>query len=92
VLNELGVREAHVHQHAWDKVSYSFNRKEDKGHGEGEGIVGAPLRGQQVVIIDDVITAGTALREAVWIIEREGGFVVEVLVLLFREERVSHVL
>ncbi|KAL4939529.1 hypothetical protein BDV06DRAFT_198768 [Aspergillus oleicola] len=73
----------------WDNVSYSFNRKEAKDHGEGGNIVGAPLKGKRVVIVDDVITAGTALREAVGIIEKEGGIVSGVVVLLDREERVS---
>lgn len=86
VLTELGLRDS---QGAWDGVSYAFNRKEAKAHGEGGNIVGAPLRGKRVVIIDDVITAGTALREAVGIIEKEGAIVVGVLVLLDREERVS---
>lgn len=88
VLNELGVSDT---QGTWDNVSYSFNRKEAKAHGEGGNIVGAPLKGKRVVIIDDVITAGTALREAVGIIEKEGGIVVGVLVLLDREERVNDV-
>ncbi|KAK2735780.1 orotate phosphoribosyltransferase [Myotisia sp. PD_48] len=86
VLNELGVRDTHGH---WSNVSYSFNRKEAKAHGEGGNIVGAPLKGKRIVIIDDVITAGTALREAVGIIEKEGGIVVGVLVLLDRQERVN---
>lgn len=70
-------------------MSYSFNRKEAKAHGEGGNIVGAPLKGKRVVVVDDVITAGTALREAVGIIEKEGGIVAGVVVLLDREERVS---
>ncbi|KAL1959729.1 hypothetical protein VTO42DRAFT_1315 [Malbranchea cinnamomea] len=86
VLNELGVRDT---DGTWDNISYSFNRKEAKDHGEGGNIVGAPLKGKRVVIIDDVITAGTALREAVGIIEKEGATVVGVLVLLDRQERVS---
>ncbi|CAI7568568.1 unnamed protein product [Penicillium pancosmium] len=73
----------------WDNVSYSFNRKEAKAHGEGGNIVGAALKGKRVVIVDDVITAGTALREAVGIIEKEGGIVAGVVVLLDREERVN---
>lgn len=70
-------------------VSYSFNRKEAKDHGEGGTIVGAPLKGKKVVIIDDVMTAGTALREAVSIIQAQGGKVVGVVLLLTRQERVS---
>lgn len=86
VLNELAVRDT---RGTWANVSYSFNRKEAKEHGEGGSIVGAPLRGQRVVVIDDVITAGTALREAVDIIEKEGATVVGVVVLLDREERLG---
>ena len=46
-----------------ESVPYSFNRKEAKDHGEGGSIVGHPLEGD-ILIIDDVITAGTAIREA----------------------------
>jgi len=67
--------------------SYSFNRKERKEHGEGGAIVGASLSGRKVIIVDDVITAGTALREAVGIIAAEGGKVVGVVVALDRMER-----
>lgn len=91
VTNELAVRDAlsGYPNGTWDNVSYSFNRKEAKAHGEGGNIVGAPLKGKRVVIVDDVITAGTALREAVGIIEKEGGIVAGVVVLLDREERVN---
>ncbi|KAL4917248.1 phosphoribosyltransferase-like protein [Aspergillus aurantiobrunneus] len=91
VVNELAVRDSlsPSPKGTWDNVSYSFNRKEAKDHGEGGNIVGAPLKGKRVVIVDDVITAGTALREAVGIIEKEGGIVSGVVVLLDREERVS---
>ncbi|KAJ6135584.1 hypothetical protein N7512_000744 [Penicillium capsulatum] len=67
VTNELAVRDSlsGLSKGTWDNVSYSFNRKEAKAHGEGGNIVGAPLKGKRVVIVDDVITAGTALREAV---------------------------
>ncbi|KAJ5172720.1 hypothetical protein N7492_005313 [Penicillium capsulatum] len=86
VTNELAVRDSlsGLSKGTWDNVSYSFNRKEAKAHGEGGNIVGAPLKGKRVVIVDDVITAGTALREAVG-----GGIVAGVVVLLDREERVS---
>ncbi|KAJ5646114.1 orotate phosphoribosyltransferase [Penicillium lividum] len=91
VTNELAVQDALAASPngTWDNVSYSFNRKEAKDHGEGGNIVGAPLKGKRVVIVDDVITAGTALREAVNIIQKEGGIVAGVVVLLDREERVS---
>jgi orotate phosphoribosyltransferase len=73
----------------FNSASYSFNRKEAKDHGEGGIIVGAPLKGKRVVIIDDVMTAGTALREAVSIIKQQGGTIVGVVLLLTRQERVS---
>ncbi|KIW06119.1 orotate phosphoribosyltransferase [Verruconis gallopava] len=68
-------------------VSYSFNRKEAKDHGEGGSIVGAGLAGKRVVIVDDVITAGTAIREAIDIIRREGGHLVGIAVAFDRLEK-----
>ncbi|MCJ1277771.1 orotate phosphoribosyltransferase [Puttea exsequens] len=70
------------------EVSYSFNRKEVKDHGEGGMIVGAPLGGKRVVVVDDVITAGTAMREAIEIIRAQGGRLVGVVVAVDRMERV----
>ncbi len=67
-------------------VAYSFNRKEVKDHGEGGSIVGAPLRGR-VLIIDDVITAGTAVRESMSLIEQAGARPVGVMIALDRQER-----
>ena len=65
---------------------YAFNRKEVKDHGEGGSIVGAALEGK-VLIVDDVITAGTAIREAVDIIGSEGGEASAVLIALDRQEK-----
>lgn len=65
---------------------YAFNRKEAKDHGEGGTIVGHPLQGR-VLIIDDVITAGTAIREAIDIIQSQGGQPAGVVVALDRMER-----
>ncbi len=65
---------------------YAFNRKEAKDHGEGGLIVGAQLKGE-VLIVDDVITAGTAIREAVDIIRNEGAQTSAVLIALDRQER-----
>ena len=65
---------------------YSFNRKEAKDHGEGGNIVGAPLKGK-VLIIDDVITAGTAIREAMDIISNVGAQAAGVLIALDRQEK-----
>jgi orotate phosphoribosyltransferase len=67
-------------------VPWAFNRKEAKDHGEGGSIVGAPLAGR-VLIIDDVITAGTAIRESLSIIRAAGAQAVGVAVLLDRQER-----
>lgn len=88
-LSAVVVRELESAGKAFENVSYSFNRKEAKDHGEGGSIVGAPLKGKRIVIIDDVLTAGTALREAVSIIKAQGGIVAGVVLLLNREERVS---
>ena len=80
---------AQLDQTRFGALSYAFNRKEAKDHGEGGSIVGAPLRGKKVVIVDDVITAGTAVREAIEIIAREGGTLVAVVVALDRMEKVT---
>ena len=72
-------------QHDID-VPYAFNRKEAKAHGEGGNIVGAPLVGQ-VLIVDDVITAGTAVREAYQIISATGAQVAGLVISLDRQER-----
>jgi len=67
-------------------IPFTYNRKEAKDHGEGGTLVGAPL-GQRVVIVDDVITAGTAVREAIAIIRSQGSEVAGVLIALDRQER-----
>lgn len=67
-------------------TSYSFNRKELKNHGEGGNIVGHPLKGD-VLIIDDVITAGTAINEAVQIINNHKANLAGVIVALDRQEK-----
>ena len=67
-------------------VPYSFNRKEAKDHGEGGSIVGHPLEGD-ILIIDDVITAGTAIREAQDIIQSCGANSKGVIVALDRQEK-----
>ncbi|MCJ1313879.1 orotate phosphoribosyltransferase [Agyrium rufum] len=72
----------------FENVSFSFNRKEAKDHGEGGTIVGAGLKGKKVMIIDDVVTAGTAKREAVDLIKAQGGEVVGIIVALDRMETV----
>ena len=65
---------------------WCFNRKEAKDHGEGGNLVGAPLDGR-VLIIDDVITAGTAIRESLQIIDAAGASAAGVVIALDRQER-----
>ena len=65
---------------------FAFNRKEKKDHGEGGNIVGAPLEGK-VLIVDDVITAGTAIRESIDLIRAAGATPAGVLIALDRQER-----
>ena len=72
-------------QHQRD-LPWCFNRKEAKDHGEGGTLVGAPLTGR-VLIVDDVITAGTAIREVMQIIQAQGAQAAGVLIALNRQER-----
>jgi orotate phosphoribosyltransferase len=67
-------------------LPFAFNRKEAKDHGEGGNIVGSPLLGR-VLIVDDVITAGTAIRESIDIIKAAGAQPAGVLLALDRQER-----
>ena len=67
-------------------LPFCFNRKEAKDHGEGGNIVGAPLAGR-VLIIDDVMTAGTAIRESVALIQAAGAVPAGVVIALDRQER-----
>ena len=66
----------------------AFNRKEAKAHGEGGSLIGAALAGKRVLIVDDVITAGTAIREALDIIAAAGGIAAGIVIALDRQERV----
>jgi orotate phosphoribosyltransferase len=68
------------------EIPYAFNRKEAKDHGEGGVIVGHPLAGR-VLIIDDVITAGTSVREALGLIQEAGAEATAVVIALDRQER-----
>jgi orotate phosphoribosyltransferase len=73
-------------EHHRRSVPWAFNRKEAKDHGEGGNIVGSPLKGR-VLIVDDVITAGTAIRESVDIIKAAGAIPAGVALALDRQER-----
>ena len=68
-------------------VPYAYNRKEAKDHGEGGVLVGAPLEGKRVVIVDDVISAGTSVRESVEMLRAAGATPVAVLIALDRMEK-----
>jgi orotate phosphoribosyltransferase len=82
-ITAAALAERHGHD-----LPFAYNRKEAKNHGEGGLLVGAPLRGR-VLIVDDVITAGTAIRESLALIHAAGATAAGVLVALDREERGS---
>ncbi|RZL85639.1 MAG: orotate phosphoribosyltransferase [Variovorax sp.] len=69
-------------------VPFAYNRKEAKGHGEGGSLVGAPLAGR-ILIIDDVMSAGTAVRESIAIIEAAGATPYAVAIALDRQEKAT---
>lgn len=75
-----------LYDHHNKDIPYVFNRKEAKTHGEGGNLVGAPLEGG-VMIIDDVITAGTAIREVMTLIEQNQATPAGVVIALNRQER-----
>jgi len=72
---------------AYNYKKYAYNRKEKKEHGEGGVLVGASLNSQRVLIIDDVLTSGTAMTEAINIIRQQGGVVIGAVMALDRQER-----
>ncbi len=76
---------AYAHMQNSD-IPFAFNRKEAKDHGEGGNLVGAPLKGN-VLILDDVITAGTSVRESVVMINDAGATPAGVLIALDRQEK-----
>jgi len=75
-------------EHHRRDVPFAFNRKETKDHGEGGQIVGSPLKGR-VLVVDDVITAGTAIRESMDLIRTAGAEPAGVLLALDRQEKAS---
>ncbi len=70
-------------------LPWAFNRKEAKTHGEGGQLIGASLAGQRTLIVDDVITAGTAIREALALIRDAGGIPAGIVIALDRQEVVD---
>lgn len=75
-----------LYDHHGRDVPYCFNRKEAKTHGEGGNLVGSALQGK-VMLVDDVITAGTAIRESMAIVAANGAKLAGVLIALDRQER-----
>ena len=80
---------AALYEHSGRDLKFAFNRKEAKDHGEGGSIVGGPLQGS-VLIVDDVITAGTAVRESLELIKAAGARAAGVLLALDRQELGPH--
>jgi orotate phosphoribosyltransferase len=72
--------------HHGRRLPFAFNRKEAKDHGEGGGVIGAPLAGR-VLVIDDVVTAGTAVRESIELIRGQGAQPAGVVFALDRQEK-----
>merc|ERR1712060_772677 len=68
-------------------VGFAYNRKEAKDHGEGGNLVGADIKGKRCLLIDDVISAGTAIRESKSILDAAGATLAGVIVALDRQER-----
>ena len=75
--------------HRGRNLPLTFNRKEAKDHGEGGSLIGADMAGKRILIVDDVITAGTAIREALAIIREAGGIPAGIVVALDRQEIAS---
>lgn len=73
-------------EHGLD-IPFAYNRKEKKDHGEGGQLVGASLKGKRVLVVDDVITAGTAIREVTTLLDAEGATLSGVLIGLNRQEK-----
>jgi len=76
-------------EHHHRDLPYCFNRKEQKKHGEGGELVGAAIKGKRVLIVDDVITAGTAIREVMAILDSHGAKAAGVVIGLDRQEKGS---
>lgn len=75
-----------LHTNHGRSVGFAYDRKEAKAHGEGGSLVGAPVKGKRILILDDVMTAGTAIRHAIDLVTAEGGTIVGVVQCLDREE------
>ena len=83
IASATAVQLAELHD---QDVPWCFNRKEAKDHGEGGNLVGSPLKGR-IMLVDDVITAGTAIRESMDLIQANGAELAGVLIALDRQEK-----
>ena len=83
IASATAVQLAELHD---QDVPWCFNRKEAKDHGEGGNLVGSPLKGR-IMLVDDVITAGTAIRESIDLIQANGAELAGVLIALDRQEK-----
>lgn len=83
IASATAVQLAELHD---QDVPWCFNRKEAKDHGEGGNLVGSPLKGR-IMLVDDVITAGTAIRESMDLIHANGAELAGVLIALDRQEK-----
>ena len=83
IASATSVQLAEIHDR---DVPWCFNRKEAKDHGEGGNLVGSPLQGR-IMLVDDVITAGTAIRESMDLIQANGASLAGVLIALDRQEK-----
>lgn len=72
-----------------EDVPFAFNRKEAKTHGEGGNIVGADIKNKRLLVLDDVITAGTAIKQVIDIVSAQNAQVASVLIALDRQEKVN---
>jgi len=81
-----GVASALYAEHGVDK-GFAYNRKEAKDHGEGGTLVGSAVAGKRCLLVDDVISAGTAIREAKAILDSAGATLAGVIIALDRQER-----
>lgn len=70
-------------------LPWTFNRKEAKDHGEGGMLVGSPVKGKNILIVDDVLTAGTAVRQSMALLKAEGANPMGIVVALDREEKLD---
>ncbi|EPY49330.1 orotate phosphoribosyltransferase Ura5 [Schizosaccharomyces cryophilus OY26] len=88
-ISLAAVTAAKLYEKTGKSCGFAYNRKEAKSHGEGGNLVGAEMEGKRVLLLDDVITAGTAIREAISFLEPKHVQLAGIVLLLDRQERVE---